>query len=245
MNNFNKVTALALGAVAHLATAHADVIVYSNDFETNTNGFSTSGTTLLPTDNGGYSSSNQSTYLGKFAGNDSTDLTLTGLTPGQSYTVKFDLFIGNSWDGNSTNYGPDNFSLKVGSTALVNATFQNLYSGEASLTSFEQTYSDNTPLGDGGNFATLTGADVMFDGGAYTNRYGIYYFGHGAGNPVLTFTAGSASETLSFAGAGLQDVGDEFWAIDNVEVSTPVPTPEIWFSLTVGLGLLAVSRRSR
>lgn len=127
----------------------------------------------------------------------------------------------------------------------MNATFQNLFPGEASLSSYKQSYSDSTPIGGAGEFDVLTGADVMYDGGAYTNRYGIYYFGHGAGNPTLSFIATGSSATLSFAGSGLQDVSDEFWAVDNVMVTTAVPTPEIWVSLGLGLGILAFTRRSR
>ena len=33
----------------------------------------------------------------------------------------------------------------------------------------------------------------------YDGYYGIYYFSHGAGNPVLTFTAGGSSATLEWA----------------------------------------------
>jgi len=45
-----------------------------------------------------------------------------------------------------------------------------------------------------------------------------------------------------FSGSGLQNAADEFWSIDNMDVSAPVPTPEIWASPGLGLGILALAR---
>lgn len=224
----------ALTALAALASPAPAAIVYSNDFEANTAGFDTASTTTLQTtaDPAGPTS----TYLGRFS-NDSAVLSLTGLTVGAQYTVAFDLFIGASWDGNNVGVGPDEWLLTVGGATpetLVNTTFQNLNASEQAQ---GQNYSDTNPIG-AGSFAAQTGADVAyFSAPSFFDRYAIYYFSHGAGNPVLTFTATGANVTLTFAGNNLQDVGDEFWALDNVVVTGPaanaVPAPG-------GLGLLAV-----
>ncbi|MDX2035536.1 MAG: hypothetical protein SFX72_02705 [Isosphaeraceae bacterium] len=192
--------------------------VYSNDFETNTNGFSSASTTVLPTDAGGFSSAQNSRMLGRFA-NDTVTLSLSGLIPGIVHTVAFDLFIGASWDGNDTSFGPDRWQLTVAGIDLVDATFANL-SGST------QSYSDATPTGPG-THAASTGADVVFVAGlSVFDRYSIYSFSKGARNPVLTFTPLASTASLSFEGSSLQAVGDEFWAIDNVEITTATVVPE-------------------
>src|SRR5690349_5132118 len=88
--------------------AHANIVVYENDFETPATAFdslSAAGTLAslstwsLPTDSGGISSVHQSTWLGRLGlsvGKSGTiaeivNLSLTGLTPGQHYDVAFDL----------------------------------------------------------------------------------------------------------------------------------------------------------
>lgn len=226
--------AAVLAALAAVAAPAPAVVVYSNNFETNTAGFNTAATTPLQTtaDPAGPTSA----YLGRFA-NDSTVLTLTGLTAGTQYAVAFDLFIGASWDGNTNGVGPDQWSLTVGGgtpITLVDTTFQNLNASEQNQS---QNYSDGNPIGPGTS-PSFTGADVAYTAAAsFFDRYAIYYFSKGAGNPVLTFTASGADVTLTFTGSNLQGDPDEFWALDNVVVEslTPaaVPAPG-------GLGLLAV-----
>jgi hypothetical protein len=68
---------------------------------------------------------------------------------------------------------------------------------------------------------------VVFVGGtSFFDRYSIYRFSRGAGNPVLTFTPGSTAATLTFRSLGLQGSSDEFRAIDNVEITTATVVPE-------------------
>lgn len=226
---------LALLATLLLTTPSAGAItVYSNDFESNTAGFNVSNTIALPIDLAG----NASTYLGnRTPGSTSATLTLTGLTVGAVYDVAFDLYIGGTWDG-SFGFGPDTFSLISSSDGLlVNATFRNGFplGDPAPL----QSYSDATPLGDGGFFRTREGADVELG-------EPIYYFGHGAGNPFLSFTAGSTTETLMFLSHdGQTGAADEFFALDNVLVSTSfVPIPAAMWLFSSGLvGLIAMRRK--
>jgi hypothetical protein len=93
-----------------------------------------------------------------------------------------------------------------------------------------------------GYYDPFTGADVAYtdsDTSDIYSRYSIYYFGHGAGNPVPSFVAASSAVSLIFAGAGLQEAGDEFWALDNVRVSLPEPDGLALFA--AGLAPLAGS----
>src|SRR5262249_33910021 len=126
-------------------------------------------------------------------------LSLSGLAPGTSYNVAFDLLIGGSWDGSAAGFGPDEWRLTAASGAnaktLVDATFSNCGVSNQLCGAFSpQSYSDGTPLaGTSGNLAPTTGADFSSDtNGDYSQDYAIYYFGHGEGNPVLSFTAGAS-----------------------------------------------------
>lgn len=215
------------------------ITVYSNDFESNATGFTNAGVlppltrTSLPRDGGGLSSPNQSMWLGRLGegvakstvNTEIVDLTLSGLTPGQVYTVEFDLLIGASWDGAAGGYGADAWYFSADGVRLVDTMFSNGDQGVDYGAYSPQRYSDthyaNPTSPDVGAF---TGAEFFRKAGpGYSGYYGIYYFSHGAGNPLLAFTAGGASATLEWArycgGQNFGDGGDEYWALDNVIVN--------------------------
>lgn len=263
---FQTCAALTLLALFGSA-ARGDTIYFSNDFETNTTGFTAGGSlsslsrVSLPTDSGGLASVNQSMWLGKLGdgvaksgGSDElVTLNVSGLTTGQSYDVKFDLFIGASWDGSAGGFGPDSWRFSVDGARLVDTTFTNGDQGVEYGAFSPQKYSDTTYTDPTNptNFGKFTGADASFSngafGGPYGGNYSIYRFGRGAGNPVLSFTATGSSAVLEFARYGnTSDSSDEYWALDNVQVSQPgvnaVPVPSSLVMLstlaltTVGIG---------
>jgi hypothetical protein len=249
-------------------------VVFSNDFETNTDGFTASGSLTnlsrvqRPTDSGGPSSTNTSMWLGKIGdgvakggtNEEVVTLALTNLIAGATYTVAFDLMIGASWDGAASGYGPDCWRFSVDGQRLVDTIFSNVKQGVNAGAYSPQRYSDT-------NYATPTGPDVdRFTGadafwsanadGNYANDYAIYYFGHGAGNPMLSFTATNSSATLQFVRYGSSaDSSDEYWALDNVLVTGAVaprrPTLSIerhadnvtlsWLTNALGYQLQAVA----
>ena len=253
---------LLFALIAALSAASASAqVVYSNNFESNTNGFtaggslSTLGRTSLPTDSGGLSSANQSSWLGRVGEGvnkspsavETLTLSLSGLTPGQVYAIAFDLFIGASWDGSAGFYGPDSWRLTIGGTMLVNTTFSNVQSGVNAGAYSPQRYSDSTYTSTtGADFNRFTGADQSFSvnqNANYAPDYAIYYFGHGSGNPFLTFTASASTAVVEFARYGdTTDSGDEYWALDNVEVRA-VPEPSVVWLCGAGVGLLFLLRR--
>ncbi len=216
----------------------------------------------LPTDGAGLASGNQSKWLGRLGSQvdkspttpETVSLQLAGLAPGTQYNVAFDLLIGDSWDGSASGYGPDRWSLTVSSggtgATLVDATFSScgVDNGLCGALS-PQTYSDATPLGGAGGttFAPETGADAFFDSsGVYSEDYGIYWFGHGAGNPMPVFTADASTATLLFQRLpGTTDSADEYWALDNIVVTgTVVPLPAgAWLFGSAVAGLLGLARR--
>jgi hypothetical protein len=249
---------------------------YTNNFQaanSENNGLAASGTlsTLgrvsLPTDGGGITSPNQSMWLGKNGfnvvkttnGTETITLSLNGLLSGSVYNVSFDLFIGGSWDGSAIGYGPDRWSFSTNSganhTTLIDATFSNCgISNQLCGANSPQSYSDATPKGGLGatTFAPTTGADFASDiSGDYSQDYSIYYFGHGTGNPMLSFIADGSSASLVFqreVTGSFQDSADEYWALDNINVTGVVgttTTPEPSSLILLATGLVALGYRAR
>jgi len=230
MNRLIYILFVAVISVLTISPAGAGVI-YSNDFETNTDGFDVMDTSSQPSDEMG----GVSTYLG-IASPPTTSavLTLTGLNPGTRYYLAFDVVLQGSWDG-SLSFGPDFFSLSTSSAGtLIDATFRNgIPIGDPTP---GQTYSDATPLGDGGLFRTREGADLELGGP-------VYFFGRGDGNPHPSFVASGTIETVSFTATDAQGVSDEYFALDNVEVTT-VPEPAHGLLLLTGALILLARGRT-
>jgi len=226
-----------LGLLAAVPSANA-APVYSNNFESNFNGFTNAGVQpaltrfSLPTDGGGVNGPNQSMWLGRMgygiakapANKEIVNLTVSGLIPGNQYTVSFDLLTGASWDGAASGYGSDSWYFSVDGTRLVDTSFSNGDQGRDYGAYSPQRYTDtNYTSPSGPDVLAFTGAEFSRrEGPGYSGYYGIYYFSHGAGNPVLKFTAAGSSAVLEWARySGAQnfgDSGDEYWALDNVIV---------------------------
>ncbi len=200
-------------------------------------------------------SANQSNWLGRVgfnvaktsASDEIATLNLTGLNPGTTYVVSFDLLIGASWDGAAGGYGPDSWRLTANGTTLVDTIFSD-YNGHNLGAGGAQRYSDTTYTNPNGpDQAYFAGAEFnVSDTSGYAGDYAIYYFSHGSGNPVLTFTPdGSGNVSLVFARySGSTDSADEYWALDNVVVSA-IPEPAAFGSLAGLLALGVVLQRRR
>jgi len=236
--------ALATALWTSAAIAGPSVVVFSNDFETDTNGFGFDGTlsdgtparVSLPTDSGGLASPNQSMWLGKLGDgiakvgdtDEIVTIALADLEPFRDYSVSFDLLIGASWDGAANGYGPDSWRFSVNGVRLVDTMFSNGEQGVNVGAYSPQRYSDTSYASPNGpDVPRFTGADASYSanqGGNYGGDYAIYWFGHGAGNPVLHFTTNDGIALLEWARYGnTTDSGDEYWALDNVAVTAPEP----------------------
>ncbi len=184
----------------------------------------------------GTSSFNGTTVLGRFDNADVT-LTLSGFTVGEAVTVGFDLYILDSWDGDGTTYGPDHFHFAIDGVDQLNTTFSNV---AGSNQAFPDAFGS-------GSHDIQTGADNkdFSHGGTLPDGYfgnALYIFG-GAANAQFAGVATATTMTFTFGASNLQGVGDESWALDNVNVSDGSAVPEPCTMVGLGLGAAAMIRR--
>ena len=195
----------------------APLVIYSNNFASSASGWSNQSIALS---NGEY-------FLGASAngfGNGTVSYSLASITPHDTVTVAFDLYIIQSWDGSGANGGgEDRWQFNADGTTILNTTFANYTSG-------------NTQ-GYGGPGLTS---------GAYAPKTGAYQIGHlgfGSGDfgdttYRLTFTFAHTASALNLNFISLQNQAppDEGWGLDNVTITVnTVPEPS-----TIFLSLLAV-----
>ncbi|MHB8519117.1 MAG: FG-GAP-like repeat-containing protein [Limisphaerales bacterium] len=132
-------------------------------------------------------------FSGRFD-NTSQWLTLTNLVPGQSYTLGFDLYVLDSWDGNG---GPDFFNVAVNGIQVFHETFSN-YNGNPPNS--PQSYPGQPDEGRANLGFTPSYVDAIYR------------------NLEITFQASNTVSTIAFSGQNLQNVDDESWGVDNVGV---------------------------
>jgi uncharacterized repeat protein (TIGR01451 family) len=189
--------------------------VYFDDFET-TAGLEWSNQLISATPNG-------RRFLGEF-GNEIVSLTLEDLPAHTRATVAFDLYVIRSWDGNTITttipsvagvsslspqgiivIGPDVWQMgQAGSEPLLRTTFSN-------WDDQRQAYPGGAGTGD---YPAMTGAtEVDSLGYVYLNSPldSVYR---------LTSTFGHTDRdlVLDFSAMGLQNIEDESWGLDNVQV---------------------------
>lgn len=136
-------------------------------------------------------------FLGRMSANEAL-LTLTNLTPGTSYTLDFDFYAIDSWDGGN-NTGGDVLAVLVDNQTVFRESFAN-YNGNPPGGS--QTYSRSPDEGRG----QLGFVPSYFDA--------IYR------SIEIPFVASNAVSVIRFQGANLQEISDESWGLDNVMVRT-------------------------
>jgi hypothetical protein len=225
----NAAAAASLLLLAGFASAQS-VTLYSNTFEARELGSMWSlGTHLsdytrtFTTFNGQYSSGSTTLTLGAAARPAGASSALS--SPYNQYTLTFDFYALDSWDGSSSSYGPDRFKVLVNDVTLFDNTFSNHVGGT-------QTF--RAPDVGGSNLGYGTWNDAIYR------------------NISLTFRdPGTSTIRILFKDGGLQGVNDESWGIDNVRVSyvrvtppTVVPAPSAGLVLAGGAGLLSRRRRA-
>lgn len=163
-------------------------------------------------------------FTGTYRGVGSFDVNFTA-APGAS-AVSFDIFGARSVDGQGNGYD-DVFSVLLNGTTVFTGLFNMSGGGSNSVSTNVFGWTWNTVTNPGG----------LFQGGL-TSVSGVMDLL--AGNNTLTFSFTSPGPL----NGGNQGVGDESWAINDLDVS-PVPLPAGLPLLAGGLGLLAFMRRKK
>jgi hypothetical protein len=176
------------------------------------------------TTGGGSTGSGGTTGSGGGTGTGSTGGSTGGTSGGESseccnlFTLMFDLYIIDSWDGYLTPHGPDHFQVLVNDVMIFDETFANQH-----------------------HYQSFRAPDVgpMHMGFNSLYKDSIYR------DISIPFTIGDA-ETISirFRSQGLHSMADESWGLDNVRVSyVPIPSPGAMGLLCAGLLVMAPRRR--
>ncbi len=187
-------SAYDMGCYERLGTQSPANIPYSNSFE------SAMGAEWSATNR------ESTTAFTNFAGrhgNDKLSLALN-TTVGATYSVQFDWYGIDSWEGNELDqtYGPDRFNVAVNGTSIFSNTFSWEWSYPASYT-------------------------------AAADEVGYLGFGAGYKDAIyrkvsMTFVATGSVSYIDFYGDGLQSMDDESWGIDNLTVSGGGPKIKKW-----------------
>ncbi len=216
---------LSIGLVAMIAltggAAQAlPVTAYQNNFSVNLNGFVGGSLSNTNANNG----ANLTQFNGHFSLNNGTTLTVAGLPSHTMLSLKFDLYLFDTWDGDNLTWGKDYFSL-AGDVAF-SETFTNHQASQSYLDSPTETY------------------------GSGSSRTDVYrMLGPTMDMSEFLITHSSDTFTVTFGGPTTQT--DESWGIDNVIVTidsyngVPVPEPATLTIFGIGLAGLGYMRRRR
>ncbi|MCA9409779.1 MAG: hypothetical protein KC944_01120 [Candidatus Omnitrophica bacterium] len=203
--------------------------VYSNTFETNGEtiapGVSVSLNTQTTTTSPGSGIHPPDTFLGELS-NDGVSLALSNLPEHDRVTVRFDLFLIRSWDGNFDldERGPDVFQVGYdGGNVLLYTTFRNaqrpmLYPEYGQ--SYPNTYNPSDLIQNN----PRTGAVENDTLGYFNSIENIYQ--DSVYRLVFTFQHSGNLNFQLFA-SGLQDISNESWGVDDISVSVRETTNSI------------------
>jgi uncharacterized protein (TIGR03382 family) len=135
------------------------------------------------------------------------------------YTVTFDFYCIDSWDGDNILHGTDHFRVSANGQVILDETFANQ---DGATQSFRAPDVGPVELGFNTNFRDSIYRRISRD-----------------------FTVPMGEQIrLTWADGGLQGMNDESWGIDNVDVTyRVVPAPGVAGVALAGLSLLGRRRR--
>jgi PKD repeat protein len=177
---------------------------YSNNFSSSI-GNSWTFPAITPTNVPSIQNYNGDSILG-YLSNQQAKLNLTSLPSHDSITVDFDLYIHDTWDGNSAVSGPDMFRVILDNDTTLNTTFSN-----ETWNSTSQSYPNNFHASNASYTGSLTRTlptACNFGGGSLSAKYHI----------TKTIAHAATSLEMILEASGLENVCNESWSIDNVTV---------------------------
>jgi RHS repeat-associated protein len=223
----NVVPATIRGRLYEDGSKTGNVTVYYNDFEDPNRSlteWSNSQTDVTPIGN--------RNFLGRFAGQrypdnlKQTKLALNNLPEHETVTISFKLFINGSWGGSVGAYAPDTWKLGVvGGPTLLYTTFGSGYFDDSGSPvppvipagtesqAYPDTFVDSNPS----LYLNKAGK-----GAAEINTLGYYLtdsWGDAVYNLSFTFNHNLGNLAFDFIGGTDEDINNESWGLDDVEVS--------------------------
>lgn len=194
-------------------------LVYFNDFEDpNRSNIEWSNPLLDTTPIGNRN------FLGRYGGKiysenlKQTQLSLNDLPEHETVTVSFKLFVNGSWGGSLGAFAPDTWKLNVvDGPTLLYTTFGSGYPGSFLPFRLPQAYPEN--------FDDNNPSLYLYPGGTGAAEFNTlgYYLTDGWGDAVynlsFTFEHGGSNLALDFIGGTDEDINNESWGLDDVEIS--------------------------
>lgn len=214
--------------------AQAQTTVFSNDFETPLPAAIGAGTGAITGVQGFSAYGFNGAFLRSATGNVVT-LTLDNLPAHTAINVDFLFAAIDSLDGTGSVFPEgDFFNVALDGTTMFRESFAN------ALASQTQSYMPSSP-----DLELVRMTQVGFASGFYYSD-SAYNLGADSRFGDWAHTASSAVITFQIEGAGIQELNDETWAMDQLVVSiTPVPEPSSVAMLLAGLALMAGFARRR
>jgi hypothetical protein len=241
-----KLLAAALTSLAAFA-AQASTAVFSSDFDTTLPAEVVPGTAnLTGVQNyaglGPIGDQFSGSFLRSITGNTVT-LSLSNLPTHTSINLSFLFAAIDSLDGTGSFPSGDFFRIDLDGQQIFRESFAN-----ADISQIQSYDAYLVAEGLPANYTTLARhQDLGFSGpgGYYTDS--AYNFGADPAFTGIAHSGSTATFTFVIEGQGIQDLNDESWAMDNLQVSVnAVPEVGTPAMLLAGLGLLgAVARRNQ
>jgi len=162
----------------------------------------------------------KSTVLGTFNESPVT-LTLPNAPVNVNMTICFDVWVMDSWDGNSDIHGPDVFSVALSpDRTLLSTTFSNTY--DDPIQSYPKTYGEEKMA----NHAFTTGAAKTGEFNGHFTRFTDSKY-----EICRTFLNTDELLNITFSAHLTQGMSDESFGLDNVSISIEQPVIEIYDEL--------------